>query len=144
MDKKVLNSRELTQIKRIAQNVDPDYQKVCKLEKQIAALTLEKEKLQKKIDKQEVPVKDVTGGYASTDIFEKVVLPRYNEDGTPRLDKEGRPTKETKYILKYPDTILPPAKENTEDVVVPPTTENVAGNDFDLDAQSYDVNTPNL
>lgn len=144
MDKKVLNARELAQIKRIAQNVDQNYQKVCKLNEKIAELTQERDELQQEIDEQEAPVIRKTGGYTSTDIYKKVVVPQFNENGTPKTDKDGRQIKITKYVLRFEDTILPPAKENTENVVVPPTTEDVAGSDFDVDAATYNVNTPNL
>ena len=36
----------------------------------------------------------------STDFFEKVVTPYVNADGTQKVDKEGRPLKITKYVLK--------------------------------------------
>ena len=44
----------------------------------------------------------------------------FNEDGSPKCDKDGHPIKQTKYVLIYPDTIIPPvveeeAKEETEE-----------------------------
>jgi hypothetical protein len=111
MNDKILNNRELAQVKRIAQNVDADYQKVCKLNEKIAELTKERDELQQGIDEMEAPVVRKTGGYKSTDIYEKVIIPQFDETGAPKTDKEGRQIKVTKYVLRYEDTILPPAKE---------------------------------
>lgn len=94
-----LNQRELTQIKRIAQNVDADYQKVCKLDAQIAKLTKERNELQESINEMEAPVIRMTGGYKSTDVYTKTIIPQFNENGTPKTDKEGRQLKITKYVL---------------------------------------------
>ena len=112
MNEKILNARELAQVKRIAQNVDADYQKVGKLNEQIAKLTAQRDELQKGIDEMEAPVIRKTGGFKSTDIYEKTIVPQFNDNGTPKTDKDGRQIKITKYVLRYPDTILP-VEENT-------------------------------
>lgn len=124
----ILNARELAQVKRIAQNVDADYQKVCKLNAKIEALTIERDALQKGIDEMEAPVIRKTGGYKSTDIYEKQIIPQFNTDGTPKTDKEGKQLKVTKYVLRYSDSILPPTKEEVTaavDNIVDPVIENV-------------------
>ena len=113
MNDKNLNNRELAIIKRIAQNVDADFQKVCKLETKIKELTAEANEISKSIEEMEAPVVRMTGGYKSTDIFKKTIIPQFNEDGSPKTDKDGRQLKVTKYVLRYPDTIVPPT-ENTE------------------------------
>jgi len=114
MIEKILNNRELAQVKRIAQNVDADYQKVCKLNKKIAELTKERDSLQQGIDEQEAPVIRKTGGFKSTDIFAKTIVPQFNADGTPKTDKDGRQIKVTKYVLRYEDTIIPVAPVSEE------------------------------
>lgn len=119
MNKSILNARELAQVRRIAQNVDADYQKVCKLTEQINKLNAEKENLQQGIDEQEAPVIRKTGGYKSTDIYEKTIIPQFNEDGTPKMDKAGRQIKVTKYVLRYEDSILPPANSSENPVEEP-------------------------
>lgn len=136
-----LNNRELAQIKRIAQNVDADYQKVCKLNEKIAELTKQKEELQQSIDEQEAPVIRKTGGYKSTELYEKVIIPQVNDDGTPKVDKDGRQIKTTKYILRYPETIVPVVKINVVgEVEDSANTESFGsavsplGSDYDLDA----------
>lgn len=125
MNDKILNARELAQIKRIAQNVDADFQAVCKLEEKIAELTAKKDALQQSINEQEAPVIRKTGGYKSTDIYKKTIIPQFNENGTPKTDKDGRQLKVTKYVLRYPDSILPPSEvEGAADI-----TANDAQND---------------
>ena len=139
MNEKILNARELAQVKRIAQNVDADYQKVGKLEEQIAKLTAQRDELQKSIDEMEAPVIRKTGGFKSTDIYEKTIVPQFNDNGTPKTDKDGRQLKVTKYVLRYPDTIIPPVQNEEPATIV---DMPVAGNDFDADAQA--INTPAL
>lgn len=112
MEKK-LNQMQLGIVKRIAQNVNGNFEKVAKLNEKIAALVEERDTLQTMIDEMEAPVIRMTGGYKSTDLYEKVIIPQFNEDGTPKLnDKTGYQIKTTKYVLKYPDTILPIEENN--------------------------------
>jgi hypothetical protein len=128
MNEKILNNRELAQVKRIAQNVDADYQKVCKLNEKIAELTKERNSLQQGIDEQEAPVIRKTGGFKSTDIFAKTIVPQFNENGTPKTDKDGRQIKVTKYVMRYPDTTIPVApvsEEGQSEVTTPTEPENV-------------------
>jgi hypothetical protein len=127
MNDKILNSRELAQIRRIAQNVDDNFQKVTKMNEKIAELTAQRDELQKDIDEMEAPVMRKTGGYKSTDIYKKVIIPQFNEDGTPKTDKNGRQLKVTKYTLRYEDTILPPSDDKQFATVmdIPDATESV-------------------
>jgi len=138
MNEKILNARELAQVKRIAQNVDADYQSVCKLNEKIKELTAQRDSLQQGIDEMEAPVIRKTG-FKSTDIYTKVIVPQMNPDGTAKVDKNGRPVKITKYVLRYPDTIVPGANiaEAPADNATP-----AAGSDFDKDAEQ--LNTPTL
>ena len=128
MTEKILNARELAQVRRIAQNVDADYQKVCKLNAQIEKLIAERDSLQQGIDEMEAPVIRKTGGYKSTDIYEKTIVPQFNEDGTPKVDKDGRQIKITKYVLRYGENIIPVApvsEEGQSEVTTPVEPENV-------------------
>lgn len=113
MEKK-LNQMQLGIVKRIAQNVNGNFEKVAKLNEKIEALVKERDTLQTMIDEMEAPVVRMTGGYKSTDLYDKVIVPQFNEDGTPKVnEKTGYQVKTTKYVLKYPDTILP-VEEKTE------------------------------
>lgn len=150
MEKK-LNQMQLGIVKRIAQNVNGNFEKVAKLNEKIEALVEERDTLQTMIDEMETPVVRMTGGYKSTDLYDKVIIPQFNEDGTPKVnEKTGYQVKTTKYVLKYPDTILPPVvekpveetieatpTEEVEETVVTDPSENV------FDGESND-DTPSL
>jgi hypothetical protein len=124
MNEKTLTSRDLAQIKRIAMNVDADYQAVCKLNEKIAELTKKRDNLQIGIDEMEAPVIRKTGGYKSTDLYKKIVVPQFNADGTPKTDKEGRQLKSTKYVLRYGDSIFPCEATNENIVEEPVGSDN--------------------
>ena len=118
MEKK-LNQMQLGIVKRIAQNVNGNFEKVAKLNEKIETLVEERDTLQTMIDEMEAPVIRMTGGYKSTDLYDKVIVPQFNEDGTPKVnEKTGYQIKTTKYVLKYPDTILPPVVEESVEETV--------------------------
>ena len=118
MEKK-LNQMQLGIVKRIAQNVNGNFEKVAKLNEKIETLVEERDTLQTMIDEMEAPVVRMTGGYKSTDLYDKVIVPQFNEDGTPKVnEKTGYQIKTTKYVLKYPDTILPPVVEESVEETV--------------------------
>ena len=144
MEKK-LNQMQLGIVKRIAQNVNGNFEKVAKLNEKIAALVEERDTLQTMIDEMEAPVIRMTGGYKSTDLYDKVIVPQFNEDGTPKLnDKTGYQIKTTKYVLKYPDTILPvEEKAETVNEVYKPATVEEAVEASVMDAEpAEEVETP--
>ena len=121
MEKK-FTSRETAMLKRVYQNVDANYQKVKKL-------TFKRNELQKEIDSlmEEIELTDAPVvkkfGYSSVDLVKKVINPLFNEDGSPKCDKDGHPIKQTKYVLIYPDTIIPPVVEEESIVLVSLTSE---------------------
>lgn len=149
MEKK-LNQMQLGIVKRIAQNVNSNFEKVTKLNEKIETLVEERDTLQTMIDEMEAPVVRMTGGYKSTDLYDKVIVPQFNEDGTPKVnEKTGYQVKTTKYVLKYPDTILPPVVEETieetieaapaeevEETVVTDLSESVFGSESNDDTSS--------
>ena len=133
-----LNQRELTQIKRIAQNVDADYQKVCKLDAQIAKLTRERNELQESINEMEAPVIRMTGGYKSTDVYTKTIIPQFNDNGTPKTDKEGRQLKVTKYML---NNLAEPKVETTDSIEQPTEVSVDGGVDFGVRSEDNAFST---
>lgn len=149
MEKK-LNQMQLGIVKRIAQNVNGNFEKVAKLNEKIEALVEERDTLQTMIDEMEAPVVRMTGGYKSTDLYDKVIVPQFNEDGTPKVnEKTGYQVKTTKYVLKYPDTILPPVveepveetveaapAEEVEETVVTDPSEKIFGGESNDDTPS--------
>ncbi len=108
---KQFTQKTIAQWKRIAANVNADVIKRDKIIAKIAELNNELQELNSKIDLQEAPVKLVTNGFTTSDILTKVV------EETGKFDKEGRPLKSTKYVLRYPETILPPMEGTCEEQV---------------------------
>ena len=112
---KELSKFEIAAIKRTAQNVNAMVTKKTKLKEKIDALQAEYDKIEGAQEQFEVPIRKMTGGYGTEDLVEKVI------EDTGKLDKDGKSIKLTKYVLKYPDTILPPAMDDDNDGVVDDT-----------------------
>ena len=108
---KELSKFEIAAIRRTAQNVNAMVTKKTKLKEKIDALQAEYDKIEGAQEQFEVPIRKMTGGYGTEDLVEKVI------EDTGKLDKDGKPVKLAKYVLKYPDTILPPAMDGGDGVV---------------------------
>ena len=108
---KELSKFEIAAIKRTAQNVNAMVTKKTKLKEKIDALQAEYDKIEGAQEQFEVPIRKMTGGYGTEDLIVKVI------EDTGKLDKDGKPVKLAKYVLKYPDTILPPAMDGGDGVV---------------------------
>lgn len=127
---------EISSIKTIAKNVTPYVNKKNKVdekikeihekveemikkrvEKKVAKLEAEKAGYQAIIDSMNATVKHITGGYTTEDLVNREVVK------TGKLDQNGKEILQTRYTLKYPET------------VVPPTTEDTFGSDFDVDQE---------
>lgn len=100
----------LARMKRTAQNVDQYISKKNKLEAKKAEIDAELESINNLIEVTDAPTKMMTGGYGTEDIIKKVITP------TDKLDKNGNILKQTTYEFIYPDTIIPPVKEVSEEV----------------------------
>lgn len=119
MEKKNFSKIEIAVIKRTAQNVAQFVNKKEKLNAKIAELEAEKASLQPIIDSFQGPIKEMTGGYTTEDLVTRETV------HTGKMDsKTGKEILQTRYILKYPDT------------VVPPTTEDGPGSDYDVDVEN--------
>lgn len=119
----ISNVRIATTLKTVARNVssivkekesilkkinDAEAQYKEMFEKKIAKF---KEKYDALCEQQEIferPIRELTGGYSTEDLVTVETV----ETG---VDKNGNPTKQTRYLLKYPETIIPPT--DTEDAV---------------------------
>ena len=108
---KELSKFEIAAIKRTAQNVNAMVTKKTKLKEKIDALQAEYDQIEEAQEQFEVPIRKMTGGYGTEDLIVKVI------EDTGKLDKDGKPIKLAKYVLKYPDTILPPAMDGGDGVV---------------------------
>lgn len=101
---------EIATIKRTAQNVAPLVRRKTKIKEQIAKLQEEYDLLNTQQLQWEQAIVTMTGGYTTEDLVEKVV------ETTNSVDKDGNPVKMTKYVLKYPDTVVPVQEEVQEEV----------------------------
>ena len=108
MNKVKFTSKQIANWKRTAMNVNANVVKREKLNEKMKALQEEINVLTAAIDLEEAPVKAVTGGYTTSDIFVKTVT------DTGKVDANGRAIKVTKYELRYPNTILPVEEECNE------------------------------
>lgn len=108
---KELSKFEIAAIKRTAQNVNAMVTKKTKLKEKIDALQAEYDQIEEAQEQFEAPIRKMTGGYGTEDLVEKVI------EDTGKLDKDGKSIKLTKYVLKYPDTILPPTMDNDDGAV---------------------------
>lgn len=101
MEKK-FSKIEIAVIKRTAQNVNQFVTKKEKLDAKIAELEAEKAALQPIIDSFQGPIKEMTGGFTTEDLIIKETV------GTGKMDeKTGKEIMQTRYVLKYPDTVIP-------------------------------------
>ena len=114
-----LKDRQIAAVKRQFRNSLPAIKKIESLNKKIAELIDERDREQAYLDGGEAGIKALTGGYASYELIKCEYVPQFNEDGTPKMDKDG------KYQLKKQVlTFIPPTEP-----VMPG-----AGNDYDADA----------
>lgn len=128
MTKKEFTKFELARLKRTAQNVEGFLKQKNKLEEKKAKIEEELSIINQQIELTDAPTVAMTG-YHTEDIIKKVVTP------TDQVDKNGNIIKKVTFEFIYPDTIIPPVKE--EPVVdAPSSTENdeniINENDFAL------------
>ena len=110
----------------------------AEFEEKAAKVKQEYDNCQLQIDSLETGILQVTGFHVA-ELVKKVIEPTGKTD-----PKTGKPIKVTKYlptdIVSYDETAkeyvisVPDAEGET---VVPPTTENTAGSDYDKDAESF-------
>lgn len=105
METRKFSKFEVATIKRTAQSVNPMVSKKAKLKEQIDALQAEYDQLNTMQEQYEASIKTMTGGYGTEDLVDKVI------ETTSAVDKNGKPIKVTKYVLKYPETVIPVAAE---------------------------------
>lgn len=117
--KKEFSKFFIASLKRTAQNVSPLVRRKQKLQAEIADREKELESIQKQLEIYEAPIKEVTGGYGTENLIVRTV------EVTDKTDKDGKPIKSTKWNLKYPDTIIPPAEETAEVDMASETAESV-------------------
>jgi len=130
---------EIAVIKRTAQNVSQFTTKKAKIDAKIAELEAEKASLQPIIDSFQGPIKEMTGGYTTEDLIVKEVVKTGKFD-----NKTGKEILQTRFSLKYPDTVVPVEGEGVAEDVEEPVEVQMPehGNDYDADIQASESENP--
>lgn len=122
-----LTSREIASIKRIFLNNLPMYKKMETINKKIEELNNELNDINTFIESSEAGVKNLTG-YTSGELINCEYIPQFNEDGTPKMDKEGK-YQQKKRVL----TFVIPVQEPTEETKSEETTTDINVSEDDED-----------
>lgn len=101
MAKKEFSKFFTASLKRTAQNVYPLVRRKNKLLDEIAERQAELESIKQQIEGYQIPIREATGGFTTEDLVKREVI------DTGKVDKDGRPIKQTVYSLMYPETIVP-------------------------------------
>ena len=113
---------EVAAMKRTAANVDQFVRRRNTLMAKKTEIDNELSIIEASIDAADAPTRAMTGGYGSEQLFTKEIT------DTGKVDKNGTPIKTTKFVLKYPETIIPVEEETCicpcdEEVVCEESTE---------------------
>ena len=110
-----LTSREIASIKRIFLNNLPMYKKMETINKKIEELNNELNDINTFIESSEAGVKNLTG-YTSGELISCEYIPQFNEDGTPKMDKEGK-YQQKKRVLTFVVPVQEQTNNNTEKII---------------------------
>lgn len=124
-----LTSRQISQIKNIYKANSSIYSRIETLQKHLDKIQSELDEQLAIIDANEAGVKMLTGGFISKQLIKDEQVPQFNEDGTPKMDKEGK-YQQKKRVL----TFVIPVQESTEEVETEETTTDIDTTDTDEDA----------
>jgi predicted transcriptional regulator len=134
MEKRISYS-QFQQVKSAAKMMDPNMRKIEALKKKIMPLVEEMKALHSLNNSLEEGIVRVIG-IPVYQLVKKVIEP------TGAVGKDGKPIKVTKYLPTDAVSYDEQKKQyviqiaDDEETIVPPTTENVAGSDFDKDAEA--------
>ena len=120
---KELTTREIAAVKRQFKNSLPAIKKIKSIDQKIAKLQQERAIQQAILDGGEAGIMAMTGGYKSIDLITCTYEPQFNEDGSPKMDKEG------KYQVK--NQVL-----TFHAPIEVPSTEGNMGSDYDVDSEA--------
>jgi len=139
MEKRI-SYRDYQSVKSVAKAIDPKLREAASLEKKIAALTEELNTCKEQISFLEAGIVK-TLGFHVTDAVKKVIEP------TGKTDAKGKPVMQTKYIptdnvaydadkKQYVITLGTEPHPVEGYNVIPPTTQEGPGSDFDADKEA--------
>ena len=135
-----LTSRQISQIKNIYKANSSIYSRIETLQKHLDKIQTELNEQLEIIDANEAGVKMLTGGFISKQLIKDEQIPQFNEDGTPKMDKEGK-YQQKKRVL----TFVLPVQEPTEEVGQEETTTDAGENDLKSEEEVFpdNLNIPN-
>lgn len=135
-----LTSRQISQIKNIYKANSSIYSRIETLQKRLDKIQTELNEQLEIIDANEAGVKMFTGGFVSKQLIKDEQIPQFNEDGTPKMDKEGK-YQQKKRVL----TFVVPVQEPTEEVGQEETTTDAGENDLKSEEEVFpdNLNIPN-
>lgn len=110
-------NRDAARWKKIAAICFEDSVKRDKLQKKIMELQEELDTVNARIEMNQATVKLDTG-YTTDDLIDRIV------ETSDKKDKNGYPVKNTKYVLKYPETFVPINAGSEAPVGMPVDPEN--------------------
>ena len=117
---KELSVREIAAVKRQFKNSLPALKKIEAINKKIAALEEEKAIQEAIIEGGETGIMRLTGGFKSFELITCTYEPQFNEDGTPKMDKDGKYQLKAQ-VLTYHAPVQ--AEQPTEETVEEETKE---------------------
>ena len=124
-----LTSRQISQIKNIYKANSSIYSRIDTLQKHLYKIQEELDEQLAIIEANEAGVKMLTGGFISKQLIKDEQILQFNEDGTPKMDKEGK-YQQKKRVL----TFVIPVQEPTEEVESDETATNINTIDTDENA----------
>lgn len=120
---KELTTREIAAVKRQFKNSLPAMKKIDSIDQKITRLQNERAIQQAILEGGEAGIMAMTGGYRSIDLITCTYEPQFNEDGTPKMDKEGKYQVKTQVLTFHAPVEVP-------------TTEGKVGSDYDVDSEA--------
>lgn len=130
-----LTSRQISQIKNIYKANSSIYSRIETLQKHLDKIQTELNEQLEIIDANEAGVKMLTGGFISKQLIKDEQIPQFNEDGTPKMDKDGK-YQQKKRVL----TFVVPVQESTEEVGQEETTTDAGENDLKSGEEAFPDN----
>ena len=113
-----LTSRQISQIKNIYKANSSIYSRIETLQKHLYKIQEELDEQLAIIEANEAGVKMLTGGFISKQLIKDEQIPQFNEDGTPKMDKEGK-YQQKKRVLTFVIPVQEQTNNNTENIMDP-------------------------
>ena len=113
-----LTSRQISQIKNIYKANSSIYSRIETLQKHLDKIQTELDEQLAIIEANEAGVKMLTGGFISKQLIKDEQIPQFNEDGTPKMDKEGK-YQQKKRVLTFVIPVQEQTNDNTEKIIDP-------------------------